>query len=350
MLLYLSEVRSIQGFNIKSVFNKFNNRKLKTIISLTSIVFIFLITLLILTRKSIYLVIDGKQKNIITYKSTVQQVLKSEGITVTSNDKINPKLDSGITNNATITLKHAVKVNLNIEDKEITKYSAEDNIDSFLKAQAIVIGSQDKVIPDKNTKLFDGISIKIVKVEHKTIVTSNSVDYSTIRKPDSSLPNTFAKTVQEGNEGEKETVFDVLYENGKEISRSLIRETLTKKPTDKIVVVGTFPSMPISRGGQQLDYRKVIRVKATAYYAVYGIGKTYTSTGAKAIRNPDGYSTIAVDPKVIPYGSKLFVEGYGFAIASDTGTAINGNWIDVFFDSYKEACKWSVKYVNVYVL
>jgi Uncharacterized protein conserved in bacteria len=328
----------------------FSKRKLRVIIPLTSLLFVSIIVTLILTRKSICLVIDGKQKNLVTYKFTVKQVLTSEGINVNSYDKLNPKLDSRITNHSTINLTHAVTVKLNIEGKETTTHSPEKDVDSFLKAQGIALGSQDKIIPDKNTKLFDGISIEVVRVEHKTIPTRNPIDFSTIRKTDGSLPNTYVKTVQDGKDGEKETVFDVLYENGKEISRSIISETFTKKPVDKIIVVGTFPSMPVSRGGQQLDFRKVISVKATAYYAVYGVGKTYTSTGVKATRNPDGYSTIAVDPKVIPYGSKVFVEGYGFAIASDTGTAIKGNWIDVFFDTYKDACKWSVKYVNVYIL
>ena len=99
-----------------------------------------------------------------------------------------------------------------------------------------------------------------------------------------------------------------------------------------------------------MAYSRIIKVKATAYSAVHGIGTTYTSSGRKAVRNHDDYSTIAVDPNVIPIGTKLFVEGYGFAVAADTGTAIKGNAIDVFFDTRRESSKWAVKYVNVYVL
>lgn len=329
----------------------FHKNKPKIIILL---VLIILIAVLILTlysqRKFVCLVIDGNPKNLITYKSTVKQLLLNEGIEVSSHDKLEPSLDSKISNKMTITLKHAVTVEISIDGQKLTKYSPEDNVESFLTAEGIVLGSDDKVTPEKSTPLFDGIQIDVVRIEHKTISAIDSVDFSTIKKNDISLPNTYIHTFQEGKTGEKETIFDIIYENGQEISRKILSETLTKKPIDKIVVVGTFPSMPISRGGQQLEFRKVIKMKATAYYAVYGIGKTYTSTGVKAIRNPDGYSTIAVDPKVIPYGTKLFVEGYGFATAADTGSAIRGNWIDVFFNTYKEACNWSVKYVNVYIL
>lgn len=81
-----------------------------------------------------------------------------------------------------------------------------------------------------------------------------------------------------------------------------------------------------------------------------GVGKTYTATGRKAVRDPSGYSTIAVDPKIIPYGTKMYIEGYGYALAADTGGAIVGNKIDVYFDTKNEALNWGVKHVNVYIL
>jgi len=117
-----------------------------------------------------------------------------------------------------------------------------------------------------------------------------------------------------------------------------------------IVVKGTKPTMIASRGGNNLSYSRVFTARATAYWAEDGIGKTKTATGRMAVRNPDGYSTIAVDPKVIPYGTKLFVENYGFAIAADCGSAIKGDRIDVYFNTRKEAYTWGIKYVKVYVL
>ncbi|KLU67419.1 cell wall-binding protein YocH precursor [Desulfosporosinus acididurans] len=329
-----------------------SNKKnlLKTILPLTLTALFAVVIIILITRKSVCIIINGNSKNVITYKSNVSQVLFSEGVKISPYDKVTPALDSKVTNHSTITVKHAVAVNLTLEGKETTKYSPEDNVKDFLTSQGIVVGSEDKVTPEKEAKLYNGIKIDVVRVEHKTLSSLDTVAYNTIRRPDSSLPNTYEQTVQEGQNGEKQTIFDTIYENGKEISKKIIDEHFTKKPVDKIVVVGTFPSMPVSRGGQQIDYKKVIQVKSTAYYAVHGVGSTYTSSGRMAVRNPDGYSTIAVDPSVIPYGTKVFVEGYGFAVAADTGTAIRGNWIDVFFDTSAEARRWAVKYVKVYIL
>ncbi|WP_148271254.1 ubiquitin-like domain-containing protein [Desulfosporosinus acidiphilus] len=359
LLSFINEVRFIINLGISSsnfvehikglVKNKGKNRT-NIYLTLTLIAIVLAAGFVLSTRKTISLIIDGKPESVITYRSNVNQVLLSEGVKVTPYDKVIPPLDSKVSNNSAITVKHAVAVKLNIAGKETTKYSPADTVNDFLTAQGIVLGSEDKVTPDKTTKLHDGIEIDVARVEHKSVSALETVAFNTIRRPDSSLPNTYLKTIQDGQNGEKQTVFDVIYENGKEISRKIIGEHFIKQPVDKIMVAGTFPSMPVSRGGEQLDFKKVIQVKATAYYAVSGVGRTYTSSGRMAVRNPEGYSTIAVDPSVIPYGTKVFVEGYGYAVAADTGTAIRGNWIDVFFDTSAEARRWAVKYVKVYIL
>ncbi|MEG0005293.1 MAG: 3D domain-containing protein, partial [Clostridium sp.] len=75
-----------------------------------------------------------------------------------------------------------------------------------------------------------------------------------------------------------------------------------------------------------------------------------TASGMKVKRDPDGYSTVAVDPRVIPLGTKLYVEGYGYAIAADTGGAIKGNKIDLYFNPGYNLGGWGRRTVTVYVL
>lgn len=88
-----------------------------------------------------------------------------------------------------------------------------------------------------------------------------------------------------------------------------------------------------------------ISVLATGY-SIAG----YTSSGSLAVRNPSGYSTIAVDPRIIPMGTKVYVDGYGYAIASDTGGAIVGYRVDLFFSTEADALNWGARTVQVRIL
>lgn len=90
---------------------------------------------------------------------------------------------------------------------------------------------------------------------------------------------------------------------------------------------------------------KTLTMESTAYY-----GHGITASGLKPVRNPDGISTIAVDPDVIPLGTKVYVSGYGLAIAADTGGAIKGNIIDVFLNTHEECISWGRRQVTVQIL
>ena len=91
-------------------------------------------------------------------------------------------------------------------------------------------------------------------------------------------------------------------------------------------------------------------MKSTAYSSSDKGVSGITASGMKATRDPNGTSTVAVDPRVIPLGTKLYIEGYGYAIACDTGSAIKGNKVDVYFNSVKECYSWGSRNVDVYIL
>lgn len=121
--------------------------------------------------------------------------------------------------------------------------------------------------------------------------------------------------------------YEVILENGQEVSKTLISENVMENATDKIVAVGTKEmTQLVSRG---TETGKEFYVSSTAYTASCNGCSGKTATGIDLHANP-GAKIIAVDPSVIPLGTKVYVEGYGYAIAADTGTRIKGNKIDVF--------------------
>ena len=309
-----------------------------------------LMSVIYLNIKTITVLVDGNETKVITFKSSLEKALAEKEIVVGPKDKIEPALDSKVINKSTVTIKRAVNVKVAVDNKEIDVLSAEENIDTMLKAEGVALGELDKLSLEKQTKLTEGMNIDIVRVEIKELSETEAIAFNTIVKSNSSISNTQRKVTQEGKEGQKKTSFSVTYENGKEVLRKIVSEVVAKKPIEKIIVQGTYPTMPISRGGDAVPFSKVIKVKSTAYSPTGGRTTAYTASGRKAVRDPEGYSTIAVDTSLIPYGTKLFIQGYGFAIAADCGSAIKGNFIDVFFNTKREALNWAVKYVNMYIL
>ena len=93
------------------------------------------------------------------------------------------------------------------------------------------------------------------------------------------------------------------------------------------------------------NYKAAYTMVSTAY-----AGDTITCTGTTPVRDPNGISTIAVDPSIIPLGSKVYIPGYGMAIAADTGGAIKGNKIDLFLNSENDCINWGVQTVSLYII
>lgn len=265
-------------------------------------------------------------------------------------DKIEPALGSKVVKNSSIKIKRAFNVQVAVDGNEHEVLTADDDVASVLKSEEVTLGELDKISPSIDAKLVPNMNIEIIRVDTKILSESKPIDFKTVVKSDNNLAKTVRKTVQEGEKGEKQINTHVTYEDGKEVARKVVEETIVKKPKDKIIVAGTLPVLPINRGGNAIPYTKVFKAKATAYSPLGGATSAHTASGRKAVRNPDGYSTIAVDPGAIPYGTKLYVQGYGFAIAADCGSAIKGNKIDVYFNTRAEALRWAVKHVNVYIL
>ncbi len=92
-------------------------------------------------------------------------------------------------------------------------------------------------------------------------------------------------------------------------------------------------------------YKKTLSMEATAYS-----DGMLTAMGLKPVRDPNGISTIAVDPSVIPLGSKVYIPGYGYAIASDTGGVIKGNIIDLYMNSHAECTSWGRRQVTLHII
>lgn len=297
---------------------------------------------IITMRKTVNISIDGKDESIVTYKGTVKDVLADNGIEIDPKDKVEPSLESKVSENEKITVKTAIPVKVVIAGQEHEVKTAEDTIADMLAVDGEELGykEEDIVEPSVETAIRRDMSdVKITQVEIETVVENEVMPFNTVEKEDNDRDVSLDPLVtQEGVNGEKEVTYQIVKHDGEIVKKEAISQKTIKETQDKVVVKGTALYMASRSGGNQ-KVKKKITVTATAYS-----GGGLTATGRKPVRNVNGISTIAVDPRVIPLGSLVEVQGYGKAIASDTGGAIKGNIIDVYLNSDSECRSWGRKH------
>lgn len=316
--------------------------KAKIVVGLI-VIAIMMVTLLSM-RKTLIVNIDGKETTITTYKGNIKAALQDNNITVGKKDKITPGLSTELSRTGKVNIHRAVNVSVSVDGQTTQLASAEKTVADMLKAEGVVLGEKDKVEPAKETAIAKDTSVKITRVDSKIVKEESKLDFETVIKTDENLDKSVSKTITEGETGSKETTYMVTLEDGKEVNRTVVAQKVTKKPVNKVVQKGTAETVALSRGGSTI-YKKKMNMVATAY-AIHG----GTASGATTVRNANGLSTIAVDPNVIPLGTKVYIPGYGLAVAQDTGGAIKNNKIDLFMNTNSEARNWGVRGVEVYII
>ncbi|NRU36276.1 3D domain-containing protein [Clostridium beijerinckii] len=330
-----------------------NGPKAKIIIGTIAIAFVVVTAVTIMSiRKTLVISIDGKEATFVTYKGTVKGVLQENGIEVSPKDKVQPSLESKVSEKETIKVKKAVPVDIKAGGMEVQLQTAEDTVEDMLDAEKNTLKDQgiefdkdvDEVSPSLESKLEGNESVQLVKVETKDVTEKQPINFDTIVEKDENLDSSVQKVKSEGVNGEKQITYQIIYKDGVEISRNVKSTKTILEPQNEVVVKGTG-QVYASRGGDRITYKKKINCTATAYS-----NHSTTATGRTPVRNQGGMSTIAVDPSVIPLGSKVYVEGYGYAIASDTGGAIKGDRIDIYINSSNECDSWGRRSVDVLVV
>jgi 3D (Asp-Asp-Asp) domain-containing protein len=180
----------------------------------------------------------------------------------------------------------------------------------------------------------------------KVVTQSEPIPYPTLRKATTQLRSGTSRTVQNGVNGLRLTIYRVYYKtDGVELRREVVTTKVTKHSIPEIVEEGRQEALP-SRG--YFSGRRVLTMSATVYdpYHCGGSGSGRTAAGLQG-----GYGVVAVDPKFVPLGTRLYIEGYGYAVAADTGGAIKGNRIDLGIDSKHDAASMkNMKAVRVHIL
>lgn len=241
--------------------------------------------------------------------------------------------------------------------------SYNDTVADAVARAGVTIGEEDEVIPSINSTVQYGSSISVSRITYEEVTRTVIVPYQNVVQKNSDVMLGVTNVIQQGVSGRKEQTVKVKKSNGIAVAEEVLSETVLVQPTNKIVekgtkvvanVTGGAGSLPVSRDGA-LRYSKVIDVVATAYCPCYQCSGGWghqTASGARA-----RVGLIAVDPRVIPLGTRLYITSkdgtswsYGYAVAADTGGAIKGNRIDLFFNTHSECLNFGRRGAKVYVL
>ncbi len=311
--------------------------------------------------KEVFVTIEDTEQAVWTTADTVKQLIQELDIVFTEHDKIEPALSAEISEEMNVIYESAFQVELTSDGEQQEIWTTSTTVADFLERENVSLGELDRVEPALDEQVDEGIDIRVVRVEKVTDVVEETVAFGTVTRKDNKLENGKEKVIEAGKEGRINKHYEVVLEDGKEISRELIEKETISESTDRIVAVGTRPAAPtVSRGSSPSSKTSAspsskspsgrsFTVTATAYTASCAGCSGITATGIN-LNNNRNMKVIAVDPNVIPLGSRVYVEGYGNAIAGDTGGAINGHKIDVHVPSTAEARRWGRKQVKITIL
>ncbi len=293
---------------------------------------------------------DGERsQTILSTAQTIGEVLVAQGIPIFEGDAFNPPLSAPLTPDTTITIERSVPVEISVDGKRIKTRTRAETVGGVLAQEGVMLVGQDYTRPAENAPLSAGKTIEVVRVTEALEIEKETTDFETIYMPDPNLEIDHQEVQQPGQQGITKTRTRVRYENGEEVFRQTEETWLAQEPADKIIAYGTnIIVRTLKTPDGEIEYWRKIRMLATSYSAATsGKGKDHPAYGITRTGLQAGYGVVAVDPGVVPLWSKVYVPGYGEAVAGDTGGAIIGKHIDLGFDEDNPPLWYT--WVDVYV-
>ena len=289
--------------------------------------------------------INGKTKTVFTYEKTVGDFLKKEGIVLKNKDLVSPSLDKVIDKDMKIVISSPKSYHIKDGDKTLIAEASGYTVADVLDNLDIKLNKLDRVSLPLDEIAKEGMDIKIDRVVVENLENKIEIPFETESRENNDMFEGEKKVITKGEVGQKTESLKNTYVNGVLETTEVLKSEITKDPVKEVVEVGTKKGTVAPNGK---NAKRVIVMQATAYDPTAG-SKTAMGTRARV-------GAVAVDPKVIPLGSKLYIESmdgfasYGYATAEDTGGAIKGNRIDLFYNSNAEANRFGRRNVKVYVL
>ncbi len=295
----------------------------------------------------------GKKAIRVEAAGTIADAIEKAGIELKGADTTIPEPDTLLKKDMKIKIVRGYKITLIADGVKQKVDYAVGTVSDVLKREGITLGENDVVKPELSKTLKKGSVIIIKRISYETREVEKPVKFQTVTKTSSVLVEGSSRIAREGRNGIKIVTYEDKVVDGEVVSSKKIGESLKKKAVDKVVVKGTrqtSSSGSIVGAGAPTSFIKTFHGPATAYTAKPG---AKTASGAVAKRG-----LVAVNPKQIPYGSRLYIVAddgtvYGYCTAADTGGFVtngSGTLVDLYMDSEGECRQWGRRNVTIYVI
>ena len=297
----------------------------------------------------------GKKVMRVNAAGTVADALEKAGIDMEGADTTDLDPDTLLKKNMKINILRSFKIQLVVGGVKRTVDYAAGTVGDLLKRVNVDVGKYDVVKPGLSETLKRGSKVVVKRVSYETREEETVIKYGTQTKESGILAQGVKRVARQGRDGTKTVTYEDKIVNGKVVSSKKVGEVVNVKAVDKVVVIGTrgatnVVTSNIQGSGAPTSYLKTFHGPATAYTAKAG---AKTASGAVARRG-----LVAVNPKQIPYGSKLYIVAddgtvYGYCTAADTGGFVtngSGTLVDLYMDSYGECTQWGKRNVTIYVI
>ena len=293
---------------------------------------------------------DDRATTYYTTASTVGEALHQAGFVLYLADRVLPGLSTRVAENMQVDLERSTPVKVQVDGRSMRTRTHRERVGDVLADLGIVLTGEDYTKPPADAATSQETSIDVFRVSERFLIEQEPIPYESVWRPDPNLEIDNQTLLQEGAPGVLERRIRVRYENGHEVSRTLENEYVAVPATTNVRGYGTKVVLrTIDTYSGPVEYWRKIRMLATSYSAATaGTPETSawygrTATGAKMRKG-----IVAVDPRLINLGSKVFVPGYGVGLAADTGGAVRGKRIDLGYDN--DNLELWYRWVDVYLL
>lgn len=299
---------------------------------------------------------DGREvTSFTTFQEEQAELLAEAELTLAKDDKIVLTEDG---QNIQIEISRAFPVTIQANGEQVeVNVIADTTVRDALEKAEVEYTETDKFSTPLEEAVAANMEITVVRCETKVVEETETIPYESETEKTNTLYKGATSVKQEGVNGEKKLVYSVSYEDGVEVGRTLTDTVVTKEVQNKITLVGTKKREITSTSSYgkkmskaELNGARCIRVTATAYTSNCD-GGARTCLGKIPC-----YGTVAVDPKIIPLGTKMYIVSpdggyvYGYCFAGDTGGAIKGNKVDLFMNSSSACRSFGRRTMLLYIL